>query len=405
MLNKIIATWDYCFKWFNIYSKRNFIMKLTQEIQDLFEMIRLKLGGGIRSIEILDSAMCACLELAMRRYNEYVLNFIIDGNWSNFYGKQMTNSDLAFAFSVRTLDMSRDYSDYFSHLVGLQQHGTKWELKKDFFKIVPGQQVYVVPAGRQINKVLHFTNSTTDAALLATYYGGAYGFGGGAYAQMGGAAAGAFAGMPGLYGLWAPFYAMPLYDVALASTNMKEKNKFLGCDLTYKVTAGPDGTHLIHLTNVPGGRFEQMGGFGRLHECYCWYTYYDVNGDNVDECLDDNDETILSPDQVKLDGRSFGLLNDAAKATVTRLFLGEVAETLGLTRGKFSGSINMISSPVTLDYQMFIQLGQREKDAATTELKERLEKLSPQAIMEREANMVENIKKARSGTPLKWMVR
>ena len=172
-------------------------MKLTQEIQDLFETIRLKLGGGIRSVEVTDEAMCACLELAMRRYNEYTLNFIIDGNWSNFYGKQMTNSDLAFAFSVRTLDMSRDYSDYFSHLVGLQQHGTKWELKKDFFQIVPGQQVYVVPAGRQINKVLHFTNSTTDAALLATYYGGAYGFGGGAYAQMGGAAAGAFAGLLG----------------------------------------------------------------------------------------------------------------------------------------------------------------------------------------------------------------
>ena len=378
---------------------------ITDEMRDLFNTIRLKLGGGIRSVEVSDEAMCACLELAMARYNEYTLNFIIESNWSNFYGKELSNSELAFAFSVRTLDMSRDYSDYFSHLVGLQQHGTKWELKKDFFKIVPGQQVYVIPAGREINKVLHFTNSTTDAALLATYYGGAYGFGGGAYAQMGGAAAGAFAGMPGLYGLWAPFYAMPLYDVALASTNMRQKNKFLGCDLTYKVTAGPDGTHFIHLMNVPGGRFERMGGFGRLHECYCWYTYYDVAPGEEDDCAAENPSVILTPDQVKYNAKDFSLLNDASKATIARLFLGEVAETLGLTRGKFSGAINMISSPLTMDYQIFIQMGQREKDAALQDLKERLERLSPQAMIQREAEMVENTKKARSGTPLKWYVR
>lgn len=380
-------------------------MNINKEIEDLFNKIRLKLGGGIRSIEVTNEALCACLDIAMARYNEYTLNFIIDGNWSNFYGKSMNNSEIAYALTMRTLDMSKDYSDYFSHFVGLQQHGTKWELKKDFFKIVPGQQVYVVPAGRAIERVLHITPPTTDPALLATYYGGAYGFGGGAYAQMGGAAAGAFAGMPGLYGLWAPFYAMPIYDVGLASINMKEKNKFLGCDLMYKVTAGPDGTHFIHLMNVPGGRFEKMGGFGRFQECYCWYTYYDVTPGEETDCATDNPDVILSPDQVTYKGREFSILNDAAKATVTRLFLGEVAETLGLTRGKFSGAINMISNPLQMDYAIFIQLGQREKDAALTDLKERLEKLSPQAMMEREASMVESIKKARSGTPLKWYVR
>lgn len=381
------------------------MFQINDEIRSLFNMVKHKLGGGIRSVEISDEAMCDLLDLAMSRYNEYVLSFIIDANWSNFYGKSLSNKELAYAFSMRTLDISKDYSDYFSHFVGLQQHGTKWELKKDFFKLVPGQQVYTIPAGRAIERVLHITPPTTDPALLATYYGGAYGFGGGAYAQMGGAAAGAFAGMPGMYGLWAPFYAMPLYDVGLASSNMKEKNKFLGCDLVYKVTAGPEGTHLIHLMNVPGGRFEKMGGFGRIHECYCWYTYYDVAPGEEDDCANDNPDVILSPDQVTYKGREYTLLNDAAKGSVKRLFLGEVAETLGLTRGKFSGQINMISSPLTMDYNIFIQMGQREKDAATQELKERLEKLSPQAMLQREADMVENTKKARSGTPLKWLLR
>lgn len=380
-------------------------MKITTEIEELFNLVRLKLGGGIRRVEITDEALCACLELTMRRYNQYVLSFIIENNWSNFYGKNlnMTNAELAFSFSIRTLDLTKDYSDYFSHFVGLQQYGTKWELKEDFFEIIPGQQTYVIPAGRAINKVLHFTNPTTDVALLATYYGGAYGFGGGVMGQLGGAAAGAFAGMPGLYGLWAPFYAAPIYDVALASTNMKEKNKLLGCDLTYKVTAGPDGTHLIHLTNVPGSPFDRMGGFGRLHKCYCWYTYYDTP--DWDDCAADNHQVIVSPDQIKLDGKDFGLLNDAAKATVTQLFIAEVAETVGLVRGKFSGLLNMVASPVTLDYNMLLNLGKEERQAALAELKERLQELSPWKMAEKEAALVENVIKARRGTPLKIYVR
>jgi hypothetical protein len=382
-------------------------MKITDEINELFETARLKLGGGIRKVEITDKAMCACLELAMRKYNQYVLNFVIQNNWANFYGKNanMSNSELAFAFSIRTLDITKDYSDYFSHFVGLQQHGTKWELKKDFFKIIPGQQVYVVPAGRAINKVLHFTNATTDVAMLATYYGGAYGFGSGVMGQLGGAAAGAFAGMPGLYGLWAPFYAAPLYDVALASTNMKEKNKFLGCDLTYKVTAGPDGTHLIHLTNVPGSPFDKMGGFGRLHECYCWYTYYDVSGGDIDDCMNENPEVILSPDQIKLKGKDYSLLNDAAKSIVTQIFIGEVAETVGLVRGKFSGNLNMIASPVTMDYNMMLTIGKAEKESGMNDLKERLQEMSPYKMAEKEAELTKNIIEARKGTPLKMYVR
>jgi hypothetical protein len=113
----------------------------------------------------------------------------------------------------------------------------------------------------------------------------------------------------------------------------------------------------------------------------------------------------LTPDQVKYNAKDFSLLNDASKATIARLFLGEVAETLGLTRGKFSGAINMIASPVQMDYTSLLQLGQREKDSALQDLKERLERLSPQAMIQREAEMVENTKKARSGTPLKWYVR
>ena len=374
-------------------------MELTQEIKDLFKLARETFGEPIRKVELVDSQLCASLERALLLYNEYVLNFIIENKWTNFYNKsKMSNSELAFTFSTNTLDFSRDYSDYFSHLVGLQQHGNKWELKKDYIETVPGQQVYVIPAGRQVCNVMYYTPPTTDPAKIANWAGvGGIGMPGLGGAQL---AVGSFAG--GFGGIWG--LGFPLYDIALTSVDFREKNKYFQGDFVFKITAANDGTHLLHLMNVPGGLFDKMGGFGRFpgQKCYIWYTYYDVAPGEEDDCLTENASNVyLSPDQIKLDMKHYGVLNDAAKATVIRLFLSNAAQTLAFVRGKFSGQINLLNSPLVMDYSMLVDFSKTEKDGALTDLKDRLLKLTPNEILKREAEMVDSIKKIRSGTPLK----
>ena len=77
---------------------------------------------------------------------------IIENQWASLYGKNLSSTDMAFALSVRTLDYMKDYSYWFSKEVGLQQRGP-WELKKDYVEVEKGKQVYIIPAGREINKV------------------------------------------------------------------------------------------------------------------------------------------------------------------------------------------------------------------------------------------------------------
>ena len=380
-------------------------MTIDDEKKELFRMVRSKLGAPIRKVELTDDMLCDLLEIATKNYAERIQNCIIESNWMSFYGKtglsSMTNLDWAWALSVRTLDLAKEFSYYFSKEVGLQQRGP-WELKKDFFEIEPGKQVYVIPAGREINKVLYITNPTTDPALFANYGGITAGFGGAVVGQLGLGGGAAFAGMAGAG--FGGLYAMPLYDVALVSADMKEKNKFLGCDLVYKVTAGPDGTHLIHLESVPGGRFETMGGLGRRHPWYVWYTYYDMSNASADECEElrkgSNGDVLLSPDQVPLEDMNYAYLNGPSKTIVRQLLVGEAAETLGFVRGKFSGNINFISSPLTMDYNMLISFGQKEKEAAITTLTERLTRMSPWEMMGRQAELVDNMLKVKRGTPL-----
>ena len=360
-------------------------MIINDEKKELFELVRHKLGAPIRKVELTDEMLCSLLEIAQRNYSEKIQNFIIESNWASLYGKtglsSMTNTDWAWALSVRTLDMSKEFSYYFSKEVGLQQRGP-WELKKDFFEIEPGRQVYVIPAGREI--------------------------GGSVVGQLGLGGGAAFAGMAGAG--FGGLYAMPLYDVALVSADMKEKNKFLGCDLVYKGTAGPNGTHLIHLESVPGGRFEKMGGFGRRHPMFCWYTYYDISNKSEDECNDllvngglvggSGSDVLLSPDQIPLSKMDYAFMNDPSKTIVRQLLVGEAAETLGFVRGKFSGNINMVASNLTMDYNMLITFGQNEKKEAMTALTERLTRLSPYDQMEKQAGLVKNLIEIRRAVPL-----
>lgn len=376
-------------------------MTLDKELTDLFRITRRKLGCNMRKVELDDETMCDLLKCAIGDYAQYVQNFIIENNWATLYGKNLSNTDIAFAMSVRTLDMAKDYSYWFSKQVGLQNSGS-WELKKDFIKLEKGKQVYVIPAGRTINKVMWVTPPTTDQALFANYGGFGVSFGGGVVGQMGLGAATAFGGVAG-YGMGAGLWALPMADVATMAADLKLKNEFFRSDLVYKVTAGPNGTHLLHLLSTPGSRLTfGAGGVNMypLQNCYCWYTYYDTNADNVDECYKQNNDILLTPDQVPLNEMDYSLFNAPAKATIRQLLIGHAAETLSFIRGKFSGSINMISSPLTMDYQQFMSYGQKERDNALNLLKERLERLSPYYTMQKQAELVDNTIKSLQGVPL-----
>lgn len=381
-------------------------MALDKEKEKLFRIVRRKLGGSARKVELTDDDLCDLLELAVGDYAEYVQNFIIESNWASLFGKktglEMSNQEIAFALSMRTLDMTKDYASWFSKQVGLQQYG-KYELKKDFIKLEKGKQVYVVPAGREINKVMWVAPPTTDQSLFANYGGFGVSFGGGVMGQMGLGAATAFGGTGSAYGMGAGIWAMPAYDVALMATDLSYKQQLLRSDLVYKVTAGPDGTHLIHLLSTPGSRLTfGAGGLNMypLNGCFLWYTYYDTTPDNVDECRRQNQDVILSPDQVPLDEMDYAYFNAPTKALIRRLLIGHAAETLGLIRGKFSGQIGMINNQLVLDYQTLLTMGQKERENAINELKERLQRMTPYETMKRQAELVQSMKEVQKGTPL-----
>lgn len=369
--------------------------QVTDEVKRLFKKVRSALGAPVRAVELTDDQLCDALEMCIEDYSEKVNNWLIETQWVSLYGKNVTSTDMAFALSTRTFDMMKDYSYWFSKQVGLQQEGP-WELKKDFFTIEKGKQVYVVPSGRTINKVMYVNPPTSQAALFANYGGIDIGFGGG-YGQLGG----------GAYGPVGGFYTAPAADVAYLATDLQYKNRLLRCDLVYKVTAGPNGTHLIHLMSTPGSplSFGYVGGVGGglgLVGCQVWYTYYDTaSAEDADECARANaGDVILTPDQVKLATIDYAFLNDPTKTLVRQLLIAKAKQMLGLIRGKFSGKVNIPQAEMTMDYQMLIQQGKEEWDEAMKGLVERLERMRPANLLEQQAKIMENTLNIQKHIPL-----
>ena len=381
-------------------------MVIDEERKALFKKIRSRLGAPVRKVELTDDQLCDLLEQAVEDYAELVQNFMIENNWAQLYGKDLTGLDVAYALSVRTLDLSKDYSYWFSREVGLQQRGG-YELKKDFFKIEKGKQVYVIPAGREINKVFWVTPPTTDAAMWANFGGLGVNFGGGVMGQAGLGATSIFGGVNSAYGLGVGIWALPFADISTMAADLSYKNQFIRSDLVYKVTAGPDGTHLVHLLSTPGSKLTfGAGGQGylSLQNCYCWYTYYDVSGAEADDCRKNNPDVLLTPDQVPLDKLDYSMLNAPTKTIVRQLLFGLACQTLALIWGKFSGNINLIASPLQLDYGQLMTLGREEREKAETNLKERLQRMNPYETMKRQAELVQSMLEIKKAKPLGIMV-
>lgn len=384
-------------------------MVLTEEVKHLFKLTRTALGSPIRPVQLEDEQLCDLLEIAIGDYAEKVQNWVIETQWLNVQNKntfQFQNAnELAYAMTVRTMDWSRDYSYWFSKNVGLQQRGN-YELKKDFFQVEKGKQVYVIPAGREINKVMYVTPSTTKAALYGSWGTLDTGIGGG-FSQL--ANVGYMGGMTG-------FYVGNVYDTALIAADLKYKNSMLRGDLAYKVTAGPEGTHLVHLLSTPGSpnmvggiAADDSWGWNRYSNCYVWYTYYEILGNSEDEAeqcmLENKDDVIITPDQVPLNKMRYELMNNPTQQLIRRLLIAEAKILLGNIRGYASGVVKIPLAEMTLDYNIFLEQGKSEKETVLNELKERLERMTPWNQAKNQADLNEQLMKALKGTPLGLYVR
>ena len=301
----------------------------------------------------------------------------------------VSNTDAVTALTTRDFDYETQFTYAYSKAVGLQSRGP-WELKTDYIDLVGGQQQYIVPANREINEVLWFTPPSLDQSVIDPFIG------------IGGAFGAGFGGEGGLaqFGMGS-YYVMPAFDVLLRQSDRNLKNRLIRGDLTYKVTAAPNGQRYIWIMPVPGGHYDM--GNTTLYKGKVWYRYYQISPEEEDDreaCLEANSDVIKLPSDVPLDSIDYASLNLPSKIWVRRYLLGLAKETLGRVRGKFSGSLNVPGADVSMDYESLLSEGKDEQSKLIEELGERLTSMSNQSQTEQRATQAEAINKSLQYRPL-----
>jgi len=376
----------------------------TTERDKIFRQFRHSVGAPIRQIELEDEQLCTLLEIAIEDYAQYVQEWLVEHQWQSLLGSSIDTTDMAFALSVRGFDFITQYTYAYSKGVGLQANGP-YELKKDFVEIEAGRQVYTIPAGREINEVLWITPPTITPALFGSYGGLDGGFGGG-FAQTGqGVAQGG--------GQNAGYYITPAFDVLLTAADMNLKNRMVRSELVHKITAGPNGTKLLHLLSVPGSKLSFGTGLGgvpnsiNMTGCQVWYHYYDTSkltDEDADKCKKDNPDIIQLPNQVPLSELDFSSFNPPTKTLIRQLFIAEAKRALGRTRGKFGGVVGPPEAERIMDYETLISEGNDERRAVLERLDARLLRLSSTAQLERGAQEAEFLNRQLQFRPLGFYV-
>jgi hypothetical protein len=283
------------------------------------------------------------------------------------------------------LDYETRYTYAYSKIVGLQTGGD-YVLKKDYIQLVPNQQIYEIPANRELNELLWFTPSELNNTMFDPWSFGALGVGGG----LGGGG-----GLAQMGNMGGSQFMMPVFDMLLRMQEINIQKRIIVGDLTYRVTALPDGKKAIHLMNTPGGKFDF--GNSSLAKGKVWYWYYDVGPEDRDKCLKDNPDIITMPSDVPFDQMSWVDLNNPSQIWVRRWFIAYCKETLARVRGKFSGSLKTPDGDLTMDYTSLATEAKDEKTKLVGELigaEGRLTRLKPEKVMEREALIAENLNKS-----------
>jgi len=220
-----------------------------------------------------------------------------------------------------------------------------------------------------------FTTRSLDYETQYSHSGGVGGF-----AQM---------GTSGSY------FMLPAHDLLLRMQDRNLKNRLIGGDVTYRITAGPNGTKVVHLYNVPGGKFD----FSNLRNNFrVWYWYYDTM--DRDTCLEQNSDVVKLPSDIDVTPLTWDALNKPAQNWVRKYLIAYSKEGLARIWGKFSGDLQVPDSTVKLDYSSLLTEAKDERLKLVEELMQRLERLRPEKVLERKGLEAENLNKALKFRPM-----
>ncbi len=359
------------------------------EKEKLYLFIKHELGYPLRPFELKEEMLDSYLEMVIEDYSSYINSWLIEQQWVALQGLHIDSANFIDAYTSKSNDFMRSFTFAYSKQVGLGTNAlnsNSWVLKKDFVTVSADTQVYVIPAGREVNEVLWSTPPQIDAGLvdpfaLTNWSSGNFGW--------------SYLGRPAQY-------IQPTYSLLLSAQDRSMKRRILQSELTYRIAGGPDGTKLLYLYPIPGDRYEISAGAGwgkHMEGSKVWYFYYDSNDKGREQCLEENDDIVKLPSDAPIRVLKWEKMNSVAQTQIRDLFIAKCKMVIGGIRGYYSGDVGATQKELTLDYRHLLDEGQQLKESTVLKIMESLTKLSLVQLTRDRAEIAANVNKERGFQP------
>ncbi len=361
------------------------------EADSMVQFVKRKLGDDILSVELTSKQIWSCFEEASLEYARHVQELKIVSELANVLGQPTGSTDLTNKYPQRTLDYLLRLADAYAYVASV---GGSYDATLGFVNIVAGKQDYNIytelydsvqttqlvsdlqPSGSKgkfrVVEVFHFEplaaqgfllNASNVTNFLATNFN---------YES---------------YVNSTVFYVLPVFEDVLRRGMMKEAFRVRRSNYSYQII----GSNL-RIFPIP------VGDFGNVPN----RLYIKVSPPQSvlnPSFEDDSINGISGPENVPFSILPYSTITQPGRQWIRQYTLALSKETLGLVRSKFQ-TIPIPNADLQLNGDSLITQAREDKDKLQTQLKEFLDKLTNESLMEVQTNIAENMMKQMRMIPM-----
>lgn len=362
------------------------------EADSIVLFIKRKLGDDVLSVELTKREIWACLEESCLEYARHIQELKIVSELVNVLGQPTGSTDLTNRYPQRTLDYLLRLADAYATNAGV---GGNYDAKLGFVNLVAGQQDYdiytdlmdstltttrvvdTLPTGSvgklRVVEVFHFEplaaqtfllNASNITNFLATNFN---------YES---------------YVNSTVFYVLPVFEDVVRRGMLKEAFRVRRSNYSYQILGSklrifPIPTSDVALTSPARLYIKVMPPVNPFDPAFQDDSIYGVSG----------------PENVPFSILPYSTITQPGRQWIRQYALALAKELLGITRSKFD-TIPIPNADLKLDGQQLKTEAREDKDKLITTLKEFLDKLTNQALIEAQANIAESVQKQLKFAPM-----
>lgn len=358
------------------------------EADSCVTFVKRKLGDDILSVELTKKQVWACLEEATLEYINQINQYNTKSNLSNVLGMPTSSTDLTNKYQRQSLDwlmrMAEPYANqaavggsqnqklgYIDLKLGQQEYDFHTDLKNvENDQVIFDNQASGQKTRLRIIEVFHFDpflsrNYLINSQNVVNFLENNFNY--------------------ESYTATRVYYALPVYNDVLRMSALETAATVRRSNYSYSIA----GTKL-RLFPIP---FSEQT-LGRMYVRV-------VTKDNIlnPDFTDETINGVSGPHNAPYGVIPYTTIKQSGRQWIRQMTLALAKELLGLVRSKF-GNIPIPNSDLTLNGNDLVSQGREDKDKLITQLKEYLDLLTNDKLIEKDAMTAENLAKQLKYVPI-----